>query len=94
LSVELVDTNFTEPTDWNAMLKAPDVEKWLDTVKLKFDTLVKMGYWETVDIPSDVPLVGVRWVYKIKRIQSTYERHKARLIISKRVCAGERDSLQ
>ena len=24
LSVEVVDTNFTEPTDWNAMLKAPE----------------------------------------------------------------------
>jgi hypothetical protein len=27
LSVECVDTNYTEPTDWNAMLKAPDVAK-------------------------------------------------------------------
>ena len=42
LSVECVDTNYTESTDWNAMLKAPDVEKWLPTVKLDFDTLVKM----------------------------------------------------
>ena len=65
LSIELVDTAFTEPTDWNAMLKAPDVEKWLATVKLEFGTLVKMGCWEVVDIPIDAPLLGVRWVYKI-----------------------------
>ncbi len=81
LSVECVDTNYTEPTDWNAMLKAPDVEKWLAAVKLEFDTLVKMGCWEVVDIPIDAPLLGVRWVYKIKRIQSVYERHKARLVV-------------
>ena len=81
LSIELVDTAFTEPTDWNAMLKAPDVEKWLAAVKLEFDTLVKMGCWEVVDIPIDAPLLGVRWVYKIKRIQSVYERHKARLVV-------------
>jgi hypothetical protein len=62
LSVEFVDTNFTEPTDWNSMLKAPDVEKWLAAVKLEFDTLVKMGCWEMVDISIDVPLLGVRWV--------------------------------
>ena len=35
LSVEVADTDFTEPTDWNAMLKAPDVEKWLAAVKLE-----------------------------------------------------------
>jgi hypothetical protein len=81
LSVECVDTNYTEPTDWNAMLKAPDVEKWLAAVKLEFETLVKMGCWEVVDIPIDAPLLGVRWVYKIKRIQSVYERHKARLVV-------------
>ena len=57
LSIELVDTAFTEPTDWNAMLKAPDVEKWLAAVKLEFDTLVKMGCWEVVDIPIDAPLL-------------------------------------
>jgi hypothetical protein len=33
LSVECVDTNYTEPTDWNTMLKAPDVEKWIAAVK-------------------------------------------------------------
>jgi hypothetical protein len=38
--------------------------------KLKFDTLVKMGCWEMCDIPLDAPLLGVRWVCKIKRIQS------------------------
>ena len=61
LSVEFVDTNFTEPTDWNTMLKAPDVEKWLPAVKLEFDTvgMVKMGCWEVVDIPIGTPLLGV-----------------------------------
>ncbi len=59
LSVECVDTNYTEPTDWNAMLKTPDVEKWLAVVKLEFDTFVKMGCWEVVDFPIDAPFLGV-----------------------------------
>ena len=65
----------------------------VDTVKLEFDTLVKMGCWEVVDIPIDTPLLGVRWVYKIKRIQSVYERHKARLVV-KGYIQEKRDSLQ
>jgi hypothetical protein len=69
------------------MLKAPDVEKWLAAVQLEFYTLVKMGCWEVVDVPIDAPLLGVRWVYTIKRIQSVCERHKAK-IGGKRVCAG------
>jgi hypothetical protein len=51
LSLPFVDTNFTEPTEWNSMVKAPHVEKWLAAAKLEFDTLVKMGCWEVVDIP-------------------------------------------
>ena len=50
-------------------------------VKLEFDTLVKMGFWEVVDVSPDDPLLGVRWVYKIKCIQSVYERHKTRLVV-------------
>ncbi len=66
---EKTDTIHTETVlYWNAILKAPDVEKWLAAVKLEFDTLVKMGCWEVVDIPIDAPLLGVRWVYKIKHL--------------------------
>ena len=45
-------------------MNTPDVEKLLADVKLEFETLVKMGCWEVVDIPIDAPLLGVRWVYK------------------------------
>ena len=38
------------PTDWNAMVKDPDVERWMTAVKLEFDTLVTMGCWEVVDM--------------------------------------------
>ena len=51
VSAEVVDAYFTEPTDWNPMLKAADVEQWLAAVKLEFGTLVKTGCWEVVDIP-------------------------------------------
>ena len=53
----------------------------MHSVKLEFHKLVKMGWWEMWDIPLDVPLVGVWWVYKINPIQSVYERHKAQLVV-------------
>ena len=58
LSVEVVDTNFTEPTDWNATSKALNVKSG-GCSQLEFDTLVKMSCWEVVDIPTDAPLLGV-----------------------------------
>ena len=77
----LSEADFTEPIDWKSMLKAPDLEQWMAAVKLEYDTLVKMGCWEVVDIPPDAQLLGVRWVFKLKRIQSVYEKHKARLVV-------------
>jgi hypothetical protein len=49
----LSEVDFTEPIDWKSMFKTPDLEQWMDAVKLEYDTLVKMGYWEVVDIPPD-----------------------------------------
>jgi hypothetical protein len=77
----LSEADFTETIDWKSMLKVPDLEKWMAAVKLEYDTLVKMGCWEVVYIPPDTQLLGVGWVFKLKRIQSVYEKHKARLVV-------------
>jgi hypothetical protein len=37
-SILVLDTNFTEPSDWSSMLMAPDLEFWMKSVKLEFDT--------------------------------------------------------
>ena len=79
--VNIPGTKFTEPTDWSSMLMAPDLEFWMKAVRLEYDTLVRMGCWDIVDIPSDTMLLGVRWVFKIKMIENEYERHKARLVV-------------
>jgi hypothetical protein len=77
----LSETDFTEPIDWKSTIKTPNLEQWMPTVKLEYDTLVKMGCWEVIDIPPDAQFLGVRWVFKLKRIQSVYEKHKARLVV-------------
>jgi hypothetical protein len=33
---------------------SPDLEFWMKTVRLEYDTLVRMGCWDIVDIPQDV----------------------------------------
>ena len=71
--VNIPGTNFSEPTDWSSMLMAPDLEFWMKAVRLEYDTLVRMGCWDIVDIPSDTMLLGVRWVFKIKMIENEYE---------------------
>ncbi len=79
--VNIPGTSFSEPTDWNSMLMAADLEFWMKTVRLEYDTLVRMGCWDIVDIPSDTMLLGVRWVFKVKMIEHEYERHMARLVV-------------
>ncbi len=44
-------------------------------MRLEYDTLVRMGCRDIVDIPSDTMLLGVRWVLKIKMIEN------ARLVV-------------
>jgi hypothetical protein len=56
-------------------------EFWMKTVRLEYNTLVRMGCWDIVDIPSDTILLGVRWVFKIKMIENEYERHKVSLVV-------------
>ncbi len=53
----------------------------MKTVRLEYDTLVRMGCWDIVDIPSDTMFLGVRWVFKIKMIENEYECHKSRLVV-------------
>ncbi len=79
--VNIPGTNFSEPTDWSFMLMAPDLDFLMKAVRLEYDTLVRMGCWDILDIPLDTMLVGVRWVFKIKMIENEYERHKTRLVV-------------
>jgi hypothetical protein len=54
--VNIPVTKFSEPTDWISMLMTPDPEFWMKVVTLEYDTLVRMGCWDIVDIPSDTML--------------------------------------
>ena len=47
----------------------------------EMDTLIKMNCFELVDRPLDKPVIGCRWVYKVKKGKNgEVERFKARLV--------------
>jgi hypothetical protein len=75
-NVNIPDTNFSEPTDWTSMLITSDLEFWMKDVRLEHDTLVRMGSWNILDIPSDTLILGVRCVFKIYMIENVYDRYK------------------
>ncbi|XP_068317132.1 uncharacterized mitochondrial protein AtMg00820-like [Pyrus communis] len=47
----------------------------------EFDALKAQGTWRLVPLPSNIEVIGSKWVYKIKRnSDGTISRYKARLV--------------
>jgi hypothetical protein len=54
---------------------------WQQAMKEKFDTLLKTGTWDLIDLPAGKSAIGCKWVYEIKtRSDGTVDRYKARLV--------------
>uniref|UniRef100_A0A2N9HMZ1 Integrase catalytic domain-containing protein n=1 Tax=Fagus sylvatica TaxID=28930 RepID=A0A2N9HMZ1_FAGSY len=54
---------------------------WQQVMKEKFDTLLKIGTWDLIDLPAGKSAIGCKWVYEIKtRSDGTVDRYKARLV--------------
>jgi len=50
-------------------------------MQVKLLALEKTRTWKLIDLPSNVKLIGCRWVFKIKRnADGTIERYKTRLV--------------
>ena len=54
---------------------------WQDAMKAELDMIEKNNTWELVDRPTSKPVIGVKWVYKIKQnLDGTISKYKARLV--------------
>jgi len=54
---------------------------WKQAMQVKLLALEKTRTWKLIDLPSNVKLIGCRWVFKIKRnADGTIERYKTRLV--------------
>ncbi|KAL5571977.1 hypothetical protein UlMin_021574 [Ulmus minor] len=54
---------------------------WTAAMDKEYAALVKNNTWDLVDSPTDVNIIGCKWVFKIKyKTDGSIDRHKARLV--------------
>ncbi|CAN1142265.1 Retrovirus-related Pol polyprotein from transposon RE2 [Linum perenne] len=73
-----VTTTTLEPKNYSQALKH---DCWLQAMKSEYDALVRNETWLLVPRPTNVNVVGCKWIYRIKRhSDGTIQRYKARLV--------------
>ncbi|KAM2036667.1 hypothetical protein ACFX16_039588 [Malus domestica] len=56
-------------------------ESWMNAMKDELSMIEKNTTWELVDMPSNKPIIGVKWVFKTKlNLDGTVQKNKARLV--------------
>ncbi|KAM0973674.1 hypothetical protein ACFX2C_016966 [Malus domestica] len=56
-------------------------EAWQKAMESEIAMIEKNNTWELVDRPSDKPVIGVKWVYKLKlNLDGSVQKNKARLV--------------
>ena len=68
----------TEPINFSSAIKQP---KWLEAMKEEFNALTHNKTWTLVPRPPNRPVIGCKWIYKIKpSTDGSSHKHKARLV--------------
>lgn len=70
-----------EPKSYKMAMKLPDAKKWREACDKEIKNIMDMGVWEIVDRPSNSPLVGGRWHFKLKlNPDGSIAKYKARSV--------------
>ncbi|KAI5348230.1 hypothetical protein L3X38_001117 [Prunus dulcis] len=65
-------------------------ESWRSAMEAEFKMIEKNNTWKLVDRPFDKPVIGVKWVYKVKlNLDGTVQKNKARLVAKALVAQKE-----
>ena len=56
-----------EPSTISQAWSSEYSHEWRQATDDEFSSLLKMGTWQLVDKPSNVNVVGCKWVFKVKR---------------------------
>lgn len=73
-------THFTisEPSTFKEAQLSQD---WTKAMQSEYQALVHNHAWSLVDLPHEAPIIGCKWVFKIKtNPDGSIARHKARLV--------------
>lgn len=67
-----------EPLNYS---QAAGEKEWEDAMKVEINAINKNNTWQLVELPSGQKLIGLKWVYKLKRdANGEVVKHKARLV--------------
>ena len=71
-----------EPASYQEAILCDDSQLWIEGIVDEFDSLIKNGTWEYVDLPPGRKAIEGKWVFKLKPgHKSTPPRYKARFVI-------------
>ena len=67
-----------EPTYFASAIKQPE---WVEAMQSEFKALIDNKTWKLVPRPPNRPIIGCKWIYKIKpSADNTAHKYKARLV--------------
>jgi hypothetical protein len=76
---ELHVVSSDEPTSFT---EAERSLSWRNAMMEEMDSIEENGTWSLIDLPLDRKLIGVKWVFKLKRDEhGAVSKHKARLVV-------------
>ena len=67
----------SEPTHFASAIKQSE---WLDAMKNEFQALIENKTWNLVPRPLNRPVIGCKWIYKVKPSADKTHKYKARLV--------------
>jgi hypothetical protein len=77
-NLDLFAIKISEPYTLRQALKDPN---WTQVMDIEIAALHQNHTWDLIEQPSDVNIIGYKWVYKLKhKLDESIERYKARLV--------------
>jgi hypothetical protein len=78
---ELHVVSSNEPASFT---EAEHSSSWRKVMMEEMDSIEDNGTWSLVDLPPGRKLIGVKWVFKVKRDEhGAVSKHKARLVVKR-----------
>ena len=79
VSVALIVPSGDEPFTFDEAMHSEDRELWIRAMQEELNSIEQNQTWRLVDRPQNARPIGVKWVFKIKRVNGRV-RYKARLV--------------